>query len=278
MTFLSFTADAQEGAKPSSALHAIVGDVTDNRTTGAFNSECKVEIKFTGDAAADAADVHQVHVTKAVDETGRDLVPKDKSEHFSNFGFHNHQNGALRTEIALRNPSRNASVIKVVEAQVELFSPTSANGGILTIKDILKHPAEPVQDATLKKYNVELMYLTKETYAAKKKQLEEQKDPSNAVGQAFGEMFKGMFGGMMSSDSANSVMLYIKDPDNRVVDFELQDANGKPLKTHESWSMSGMHNIGLVSPAPADAQLLVHLATPEATQSFPFKLENVPLP
>jgi hypothetical protein len=29
---------------------------------------------------------------------------------------------------------------------------------------------------------------------------------------------------------------------------------------------------------PADTQLMIYVATPEATQSFPFKLENIPLP
>ena len=31
---------------------ASVGEVTDSRTTGSFNAECKVELKFTGDAAS----------------------------------------------------------------------------------------------------------------------------------------------------------------------------------------------------------------------------------
>jgi len=43
----------------------------------------------------------------------------------------------LKTELRLRNPSRNASTIKLVDGEVELFSPTIANGGVLTVKDIL---------------------------------------------------------------------------------------------------------------------------------------------
>src|SRR5205085_7133098 len=145
-------------------------------------------------------------------------------------------NGALKTDLRLRNPSRNATVIKLLEGEVELFSPSSANGGVLVIKDILKKPGEPVQNPALKKYGIELIYLTKETYEARKKQLEEQQNKaSGAIDSAFGEMFKSMFGGMMGSDKQNSVKLYVKDPDKRVIDIEFQDATGKELKRGGSW-------------------------------------------
>src|SRR2546430_2493984 len=164
---------AQSPARQPVAIKASVGDVTDNRTTGSFNSECKVELKFTGDAASDAASVRRGVVKKAVDELGRDLACSEARDSFGSFGS-GQRSGALKTELRLRNPSRNATLIKVVDGEVEFFNPSVANGGILAIKDILKHPAEPVQNATLKKYGINVLYLTKESYEAKKKQLEEQ--------------------------------------------------------------------------------------------------------
>jgi hypothetical protein len=125
-----------------------------------------------------------------------------------------------------------------------------------------------------------LIYLTKESYEAKKKQLEEQKKNAagGQLGEAFGDLFKGMFGGMMSSDSKNSVRFYVKYEDKRVIEMALQDAAGKPLKHGSSWTSAEMRQIEFSAPPPADAQLLIHLATPEATQTFPFKVENIPLP
>jgi len=55
---------AQNAAKQPVPVKASAGDVSDNRTTGMFNSECKLELKFTGDAATDAASVRQVRVKK----------------------------------------------------------------------------------------------------------------------------------------------------------------------------------------------------------------------
>jgi len=274
---------AQPPANSPTPVNVSVGDITDTRTTGMFNSECKLTLKFTGDAAADAMSVRQVRVKQAVDDLGRDLVPKKDADSLSasmGFSGSGSRSGALSTELVLRNPSRHSAVIKLIEGEVEFFSPTAANGGSLVIKDILKHPAEPVANDTLKKYGVELTYLTKESYEAKKKQMQAQ--PGNgadaAMSQGLGDMFSSMFSGMMSSSSANTALLYVKDPGKRVIDVEYQDAGGQPLKRRNSWSSNGMRSQDFAQPPPADTQLLVYLATPDAIQTVPFKIENVPLP
>jgi hypothetical protein len=278
---LSTGVNAQSGAKSPTALQASVGDVSDNRTTRTFGSECKVELKFTGDEAEDGGRVRQVHLTEAVDEVGRNLLMSEDDEGSSHSSGSRRFSDALKAEVRLRNPSRNATTIKILKGEVELFNPTEANGGLLTIKDVLQHPAEPIQNPALAKYGVQLMYLTKEAYEAKKKEVEAEKEKGAATGQklgeAFGELFKGMFGGMMSS-SKNSIQLYIEDPDERVVDLEFVDGEGKPLKTRQSWSSGNFKNIGFDAAPPPDTELKIQLATPESLKSYPFKVENIPLP
>jgi hypothetical protein len=272
------TALQAQNAKRLVPVQATAGDIVDTRSTGAYSSECKIELKFTGDAATDALSVRHVHVKKAIDELDRDLAREDAADSFLHSSSGD-RNGVLKTELRLRNPSRNAERIKLLEGDVELFSPTTANGGILVLKDILKHPADPVQNAALKKYGIELVYFTKETYEAKKKQLQEQqKNAAGGIDEAFGELFKGMFSGMMSSDKKNSVKLYVKDPQKRVVDVEFQDAGGKALKRGSSWSSGDMREVDFNAAPPEDTQLMVHLATPETIQTFPFSLQNIPLP
>ena len=272
---------AQTTPKAPTAIQVSVGDVTDNRTTSAFNSECKVELRFTGDAAADAGTVRQVRLTDATDEVGRDLIPKEDDNN-SMGGFDNsHSSGALKTEVKLRNPSRNATTIKVIKGEVELFSPTEANGGVLTITNILAHPAEPVQNPALTKYGIQVMYLTKESYEAKKKEVAAQQSAGDAAGQklgeAFGSLFSGMFGGMMSN-AKDSITLYVKDPDKRVISLKFTDAQGKALKTSQSWSSNEFRNTGLDAVPPADTRLVIQLATPESLKTCPFQVENIPLP
>jgi len=268
---------AQTEEKSAPQIQVNVGDVTDNRTTSAFNSECKVELKFTGDAAADAQSVRRVQLTEATDTTGRDLVPKANDENSPRpFGF-GQSSGALSTEVKLRNPSRNATAIKILMGRVELFNPTEANGGRLTIKNILQHPAEPVENPALAKYHIQLIYLTKEAYDAKKKEIESHQNGDQKLGEAFGQLFKGMFGGMVS-DSKDSIQLYIGDPDKRIIDLKFVDGQGKPLKSNQSWSTDSFKSTSFESPPPPDTQLNIQLATPESLKTYSFQVENIALP
>ncbi len=277
LAILTIASQGQNAGKPT-PINASVGDVTDNRTTGSFNSECKLELKFIGDAVADASGVRGVRLKKAVDDLGRDLIEGNDSDSSSS-SISNQKSTVLKTDLKLRNPSRNAMTIKLLEGDVELFSPNSTNGGIVVVKDVLKKPAEFLTNATLQKFKIDLMYLTKETFEAKKKELEAKKnEAAGKIGEAFGELFKGMFNGLMSSESPHSVRLYMKDPEKRVMAIELQDANGKALKRQGGWSSAEMRQIDLDGAPPPDSQLRIHLATPESIQTFPFKIENVPLP
>lgn len=279
---LSASIKAQPLAGSFSQIRASVGDVTDNRTTGSFNSECKLELKFTGDAAADAGSIRQVRVIEASDEVGRDLKITNDNETSSRSFNSSRSSGTLKADVRLRNPSRNAATIKTLKGEVEFFNPTEANGGLFTVTNVLAHPAQPIENPILAKYGIQLMYLTKEAYEAKKKEIETQsKSSADAAGQklgeAFGDLFKGMFGNMMS-DSKYSIQMYIKDPDKRVIGLLFQDAQGKPLKTKDSWSSSDFKSTGLVAPPPPDAQLVIQLATPESLKSYPFEIQNIPLP
>jgi hypothetical protein len=183
----------------------------------------------------------------------------------------------LSTEVKLRNPSRNATAIKILKGNVELFNPTEANGGLLTINNILQHPAEPVQNPVLAKYHIQLIYLTKAAYNAKKKEIESQPNGNPQLGEAFGQMFKGMSGGMMS-DSKNSIQLYIQDPDKRIIDLKFVDGQGNPLKSNGSWSTDSFKSTSFESTPPSDTQLNIQLATPESLKTYSFQAENIALP
>ena len=280
---LPFAIQAQAAAKSPTGLQVSVGDVTDIRSTGSVSSDCKVELKLNGDAAADAGAVRGVHLTEALDELGRDLLrpTKDDDTSCSSRDCPRRHNGPLRAQVNLSNPSRNAT-IKLLKGEVELFSPTEANGSILTFKNVLKHPAEPLRSPALSKHGITLMYLTKESYEARKKEMEEQQkangnDLGNKLGEAFGEFFKGMFGGMMSSSSSNTLTMYIK-AEKRVLGIEFQDAQGKALRRQGGWSDPDSKQTELAGPPPPDAQLIILLAVPEAVKSYPFELHDIPLP
>jgi len=87
-----------------------------------------------------------------------------------------------------------------------------------------------------------------------------------------------MFGMGMMSDSKNAVLLYVKDPQKRVLGLKFVDGAGNALKSRQSWSSNEFRSTDFEAAPPADAQLIIQLATPESVKSYPFKVENIPLP
>jgi hypothetical protein len=86
-----------------------------------------------------------------------------------------------------------------------------------------------------------------------------------------------MFSGMMS-DSKDSIQMYVKDSDKRVIELEFQDAQGQPLKTGSRMTSGEFHRTDLKASPPADTQLVIQLAVPEAIKTCTFELHDIPLP
>jgi len=84
--------------------------------------------------------------------------------------------------------------------------------------------------------------------------------------------------GGMGGNSKNAIQMYVKDPKKAVISLKFADGAGKPLKNLGSWSGNDFHSTSFDAPPPPDTQLVLELATDESVKSFPFKLENIPLP
>lgn len=260
-------------------VFASAGDITDKRTSGNFGGNCTIDIKFSGDTAETALTVHQVHITKAVDDTGRDLK-LDANDPFSGFSDTD-RNGqtVLKKEVTLKNPSRNAHLIKVIEGEATFFSPTEANGGKIIIKNALAHPGQPIDNPVLKRLKIQITYFTKETLEAAKQKKKASATAGDKIGEGLVQAFGGMFSGFgASSGEKGAVDLQITDPDKHFVKLQLQDDNGKRLQSQGEMSYDEFHHYGLKTAPPADLQMVLYLATPEASVTVPFKLENIPLP
>ncbi len=260
-------------------VFASAGDITDNRSSGTFSGDCTVEIKFTGDTAATASSVREVRITKAIDETGRDLK-SDEKKHFSGFADNNRSGQTvLKKEVTLKNPSRNAHVIKLIEGEASFFSPTESNGGKTIIKDALAHPGEPFDNPTPKQLKIQITYHTKESVEAAKQKKKASATAGDKIGEGLADAFGSMFSSFgNSSREKGSVDLQINDPDKRFVKVEFLDTNGKPLESQGQMSYGDFHHYGLKTAPPTGLQMVLYLATSDASVNVPFKLENIPIP
>lgn len=260
-------------------VFASAGDITDKRTSANFGGNCTIDIKFSGDTAETALTVHPVRITKALDDTGRDLK-SDENDPFSGFSDMNRSGQTvLKKEVTLKNPSRNAHLIKVIEGEATFFSPTEANGGKTTIKNALAHPGQPFDDPVLKRLKIQITYFNKETIEAAKQKNKAAASAGDKIGEGLAQAFGSMFSGFgTSTGEKGAVDLQITDPDKHFVKAEIQDANGKPLESQGQMSSGAFHHYILKTAPPAGTQLVLYVATPEASLNVPFKLENIPLP
>jgi hypothetical protein len=258
---LALSTQSQSPIKQPVALRTVVGDVSDYRTTAEFNSQCTVELKFIGDATAEATDVLRVQVKKAEDNLNRNLILEKNVNHFA-IGGTEPKKGPLRQNVYLRNPSRNATSIKVLEGEVELFVPTLTNGGLVVINDLATKPPAPIQNPILKKHGIDVMFLTKDTFQSKKSELSRY---TSIVGSGW-------------PYSKTVARVYVRDPNHLVKTMDVQYPDGTSLAT-QTPSYVGETRVIDLSALPASEIRLVITAIPsEAKRTFSFKLENIPLP
>ncbi len=265
-----------------SDARVILGDITDKRTTGQFFAECEVELKITGDDVADSLGVRDVIIKEATDDTGRNLI-KEENQFSTFFNPNTDSSSTIDDKISLKNPARKAEVIKTLSGEVELFQPSVKTGSKLIVEGFMTNPSEPIGAKTLKDNDIQVMYLTKESYEAKKKEFDEanKADLDKATeqfGAAFAELFSGMFGALMSEEE-NSLQFFVKDPNEKIVDLGFQDKEGNRIKAWSRSRMGDFHTYSFEnSTPPPDTELIIYIATPDSIKKVPFNFEDIPLP
>jgi len=266
----------------ASGTRVLVSEVTDSRSSKDFFAKCELELIIMGSDVADSLGIRSVRIHYAADDTGRILSGK-KLQGPGFFNFNEKKDHKMTTKIALKNPAREARFIQSVKGEIELFQPDPKNGSQAIIKRFLDRPGKLLSHPALVKNKVQVSYVTKEIYEAKKKREMKNAKTKNMgkVGQEFGEafskLFEGMFAGLMG-DEKNSVHLVVHDPKNRIVDFAFMDAEGNQVKSMSRSNMGTLRTYGFQELPSPDLQLVVYLATPESLTVVPFSLNKVALP
>jgi len=170
--------------------------------------------------------------------------------------------GPMTANVTLRSPSRNATSIKVLEGEVEVFVPTVSNGGLIILKDYSKDPLSPIAHPLLKKHGLEVFYVTKGIYESRKAEFSRH---SGLAG--FGWPYSGA-----------AARLYINNPNRLVLRVDLRNADGVSLNPLLSSADGNRRAFDIKTAPSAGSQVVIAVMTPETRQSFPFKLENIALP
>jgi hypothetical protein len=180
----------------------------------------------------------------------------------------------------LRPSTRGATAIAALEGRVEVFAPTAANGGIVSLVGFAAQPGKPLVHDSLAAAGVELIYLTTEAVARGRAEL--AAGGARAVATPWTEAFATRFADFAeraTRDGRSPVLFRIDDPGQKLVAWELQAPDGQSLGGAVTADpLIGVRGWTMAAPLPVDARLVVRLATPDAVRSFPFRLADLALP
>lgn len=259
---------AQADSGPTTLVSpVIVSSVKDIRP-----NYCHVALRL--DDATGTYSIHDLRIVAATDDTGRDLR-LDKGSNVPH-PFNISSNSLYY--VYLKNPVRAARFITVLEGEVDLFQPRPDNDSKLVIKDFQAHPGEWLESSELQKAGIHLLYVTPDTTNTVREKFNAlvAKRPTWEKEAALLQQSRN------DLRLQNAVQLLCDDPDKRLVDVSYQDAAGNPIEKRGGAAgyaySTGHFTHSFEHPLPADAQLVVYVATPASIKTVPFRLENIALP
>jgi hypothetical protein len=272
------------GISTAQGVRVSAGTIEDRRTTGRFFAGLEIELKLTGDDVADAKSARIV-LKKAVDETGRDLLPEQKpDEDFKSVG-------SSELKLALKNPARSAAAVKEISGEVQLFVPTRDPAATIMVDRVVSRMDKAVDSPVLKTQRIAIRVVSPKAHraAAKKREAELDKEMAkhkeemkkeagdDKTAEALMALVKG-FSGMMNEVGDNDLILEIEDEQKKILDVSVVGPKGDAIDTRGSMSSGGLRILQFGEKLPADAKLKLLLQTRKSIVSSPFTLANVPLP
>ncbi|MBI5100348.1 MAG: hypothetical protein HZC48_07370 [Nitrospirae bacterium] len=258
-----------------------VSEVRDSRTTGQFFAGLEIKLKAMGDNIADARGI-RMNVTKAIDDTGRDLLKKDSDKRTEFTKPDENNSGQAEIEIKLKNPSRKAASVSELSGEIVIFAPKKDPNATAEIAAFMTMAGKPVENSALKNAHVEIAIMTKKQFDDfKEKQKKEVKAKEGEIirelGEAMAKALGALFEGMMEIGE-NSVILNIADPDSKVIELEFLDAGGGAIKSFSTMKTGDIRVYEFDKPMPPDARLRIFMMTPKSLMKTGFKLTDITLP
>ncbi|MEP7271559.1 MAG: hypothetical protein ABI882_08630 [Acidobacteriota bacterium] len=278
-------------------VRVMPGDVKDTRRTDGFFNKLEVEMKVVGEILTEAKGV-RVIVARAVDETGKDLMPeKVKENEFKELDTPD--TSTIKVEFELKNPARQALAVQEISGTVELFVPKRDPSAMVTIPSLGTAVGRAFVSPALKAAGIEVSIWNKEQYQTRKKTEEERlkkafeekkkkaaesgtpdEDLGDALANGLMKIFGGLFGALTEMGE-NGIAIQVNDPKRQLVGIEFRDASGKTI-SHQGRTTLGDTERTMIydfaETLPATTQIRFFLMTPRSIVKVPFKLTGVPLP
>ena len=277
-------------------VKVVAGDVKDTRRSDGFFNNLDVQLKISGDALTGAKGI-RISVSKALDDTGKNLIKEEKQgKRFEEIDANSQ--GETKIEIELKSPERRAATVQEVAGSVEIFAPAKDPRSIVAVPAFMKIVGKPIANPALKAAGIEVIIWTKEIFEARKKAEEarlkkEMEDKAKKVEQSgkledafelLGEGLAKAFGSMFSSFAEmdeNDIAFNVTDAGSKLISIDIEDDKGKPIANNGRMTTGGDPRTMIYNfkeKLPATARIRLYILTPRSVTTVPFKLSGVPLP
>jgi hypothetical protein len=243
--------------------------------------DCSVAVKFGGIAVNQAVSMSQVRVIRAVDDTGKNLIRTNGPISRPSAKWRWYGSQAFYQLVPLKSPSTNGKPIRRLEAEVDIFSPTAANGGLVILSNATARPGEALTGGAIDKHHLTLVYHTMESF---EKAHPRANRTLTVAGPGEEERFESFFPGILNDpDGAprKRVTFLAQDPEQTLVNLGLQATDGGIIKNPAAISGSNVESLygfDFDAKPPPSLNLVAYVAVPEATQTIRFVLENISVP
>lgn len=298
---------ASRSAQPLDVVVEELRATRSNTEFQEFKTGLDVTLKVSGTEFDKAAD-SRCRLTKAVDDTGADLIRADNNPLDSSiFGHVFH----------LKLPARKAQVIEDLSGVVELLLPERDPQATIKVTGFVARPSVKVSHPTLTAHGATLTIVSKAEFdrlsgmprdgvqnfnlggppplelIPRMMTPDTQKPPvkgdADAKGDAAAQAVEGLLGSLFGGFgiNENSVIVIQKDPKQRIWKIEFSNASGEPISIRGT--QGGSHFSDDDTPStytafsfdkklPENAVMRILVATPKAVKAVPFSLKNVMLP
>jgi hypothetical protein len=285
---------AAEAPAPATPARLELVQVNDRRSSGHF-AALNVHVLLPDVPEKDVA-AESVVATKAVDDTGKDLVEgsqqsKDLRPTASGMGLGMGKGAdagsgpeppsGTRLTISLSNPSRGATTIKEIVGEIELYVPSRDPNAVYKADRFLTKTGKPLAGAALAASRVEITLLTQAQVDAEKKKLAEKKraemKKDGFSEESIADLMKSFLENLLPP-SDSEIVARVKDPDHRIQGFSYVTPSGE-RKHVTAMDRDGFTVLGMWGEKPQpDWALKVDLRTPKTSVRHTFALADVALP
>jgi hypothetical protein len=253
--------------------------VNDRRSGGSF-AQLDITVELPKIKSTDVA-ASRVVVTAATDETGRDLLNPDHEPQLAeNFQLRGEAGKPVTVSVTLKNPARNATKVKEVRGEIELYMPSKDPNSVAEVAKFLSFSGKPVAHKALKANGVEMALVSPAQLAAEKKKLGDAKRKEYAEvgyeGESLDQMVTSYLDSLLTLDETQ-VLLRVKDPNQRIQDVVFVDGAGE-IKRGSMRDEEGFTILSTWEAPQPDWKLRVSMLTGKNMVKHAFVLKDVPLP